>query len=61
VTPMVSDPQPSFSAVPRPAVINLDASNVPPDPRDPIHQALVQLGNFKSIPVFPNTGKVDFD
>ncbi|KAF9371837.1 hypothetical protein CPC16_002814, partial [Podila verticillata] len=61
VTPMVSDPQPSFSAVPRPAVINLDASNVPPDPRDPIHQALVRLGNFKSIPVFPNTGKVDFD
>lgn len=61
VTPIVSDSQPYISAIPQPAVINLDASNVPPDPHDPIHQALVWLGNFKSIPVFPNSGKVNFD
>ncbi|KAG0007524.1 hypothetical protein BGZ81_004812, partial [Podila clonocystis] len=45
----------------RPPVVALDASNVPPDPNNPLHQALVRLGNFKSIPVFPSTGEVDFD
>ena len=39
----------------------LDASNVTPDINKPIHQSLLRLANFKSIPVFPSTGEVDFD
>ena len=42
-------------------MVRLDAANVPPDFNIPHHQALVRLGNFKSIPVFPNTSIVDFD
>lgn len=49
------------AAAPRAPVVALDASNVPPDPNNHVHQALVRLGNFKSIPVFPSTGEVDFD
>ncbi|KAF9302601.1 hypothetical protein BG003_002357, partial [Podila horticola] len=48
-------------SAPHTPVVALDASNVLPDLNNPIHQALVRLGNFKSIPVFPSTGEVDFD
>ncbi|KAF9311775.1 hypothetical protein BG006_004484, partial [Podila minutissima] len=48
-------------SAPQAPVVALDASNVLPDLNNPIHQALVRLGNFKSIPVFPSTGEVDFD
>jgi hypothetical protein len=57
----VSCPPQSGLAAAHPPVVAQDSPNVSPDPNNPIHHALVRLGNFKSIPVFPSTGAVDFD